>query len=346
MAVKGTIKLTAGDGLGATFASTGISASSGATGYEVQVFKVAWGSTGEFKWVDDSVSSTYSGPLPVQLLDNTATPFSSTAISGSSNKMLDVNIRNQGGSASSLAISSPLGDGTIAVAGTSGGHYISVAGSTSGGAIPHIGGTSDKLSSLTAGSASSALAKGPTGAFSGTVSAKLRSIAGDIHQLLAGGTGADGNYRTAGINSDIRSFASGVTLGVVDTSIGGGFTYSNSIQSIAGGVTIGIASVQVDNPVVIGANTAITGGTGGGSGWGGTQIRTASTALVSGVRIKNTQGSGTLTVSFDALAGSTSGMTSGWNLDDREEVFIEVDNLNKVYVRSSASATAYSYYAT
>ena len=98
--------------------------------------------------------------------------------------------------------------------------------------------------------------------------------------------------------------------------------------------------------MVVGSNSAPTGGTGGGSGYGGTQVRTASTALVSGVRIKNTQGSTTLTVSYDALAGSTTGMTSGWDLDDREEVFIEVDNLDKIYVRSSASATSYSYYAT
>jgi hypothetical protein len=331
----------------------GVSAGvSGVTGYEVPVTKMAWGNTGEYYWIDSTVAeisggggSCGRGPLPVQLITDGGAAISSTAISSSTKRMVDVNILNQGGSAASLLIYGPGATATIAVAGTSGGHYVPIAGSTAGGAIPHVGATTD--ASVTGGYGTSAQALAVTGGFAGTVSAKLRRIASDIHSIKVGGTGADGTYRIGGLSADIRSVI-GWTGDVGGPSVlikaTGGMTAA--ISAIAGGITIGIASVAVDNPAVIGSNTAITGGTGGGSGWGGTQLSTTSTTLKSGVRIKNTQGSTTLTVSYDSSAGTTTGMTSGWDLDDREEVFIEVDNINKIFVRSSGSATAYSYYAT
>ena len=363
---KGSIQISATTGTTGAYILTerhgitnvgGVSAGvSGITGYNVQVAKMAWGNTGEYYWIDSSVaeisgagSSCGRGPLPVQIRDDTGAAVSTTAISGSTKRMVDVNIRNQGGSAAGILIYGPGATATLAVAGTSGGHYLPIAGSTAGGAIPHIGSTTDL--GVTAGgiivTQSYAGAIGPTGSYSGTVSGKLRAIASYLGQIKVGGTGADGVNRASGLSADIRSLngwtgsAKGNTVLIEAT---GGFTAS--ISAIAGGITIGIASVAVDNPSVIGSKTAITGGTGGGSGYGGVQVRTTSVTLKSGVRIKNTQGSTTLTVSYDSSAGSTTGMTSGWDLDDREEVFVEVDNLNKIYVRSSASATTFSYYAT
>jgi len=358
MPKQGGVQLSAAAGTSGAMIATetfltgtglGLSSGAGATQMEVQVVKLAWGSTGEFYWADDAVSSgatTGSGnaPIPIQMRDSSGSAVSTTAIASSTSRMIDVNIRNQGGSAASLLIYGPGATATIAVAGTSGGHYVPIAGSTAGGAIPHVGATTD--SSATGGYGTSAHAIAATGAFVGTISAKLRRIASDIHSIKVGSTGADGTYRIGGLSADIRSVngwtgsAKGSTVLIEAT---GGMTAA--IAAIAGGVTIGIGSISVDNPVVMGSSTAGTGGAYGGSG--GIQLRTTSTTLQSGVRVKNTHGSGTLTVSYDSVAGSTSAMTGGWDLDDREEVFIEVDNLNKVYVRGTIDAGInYSYYAT
>jgi hypothetical protein len=358
MPKQGGMQVSATTGTTGSFVATetfltgtglGLSSGAGATQMEVQIVKLAWGSTGEFYWVDDAVSSgatTGSGnaPIPIQMRDSSGSAVSTTAISSSTSRMIDVNIRNQGGSAASLLIYGPGATATIAVAGTSGGHYVPIAGSTAGGAIPHVGATTD--SSATGGFGLAAHAIAATGAFAGTISAKLRRIASDLHSIKVGGTGADGTYRIGGLSADIRSVngwtgsAKGSTVLIEAT---GGMTAA--IAAIAGGVTIGIGSISVDNPVVMGSSTAGTGGAYGGSG--GIQLRTTSTTLQSGVRVKNTHGSGTLTVSYDSVAGSTSAMTGGWDLDDREEVFVEVDNLNKVYVRGTIDAGInYSYYAT
>ena len=328
--------------------TTGVS---GFTGdLECQVVKIAWGSTGEFYWADEEVSTTTgttggARPLPVQLRSSAGAAVSTSAISGSSSRAVDVNLVNQGGSAAQVDISNVnAGSATgsfIAVAGTTNGAFVPVAGSTVGGAIPHVGATTDTGSTFST-NATAAKARGATGAFIGTISAKLRAIASFLGQMKVGGTGADGVYRVSGLSADIRGVAGGVTIGTSAELTG--FTFSNSIAAIAGGVTIGIGSVAVDNPVVIGSSTAGTGGAYGGSA--GVQIRTSSVALKSGVRVKNVHGSGTLTVSYDTAAGSTSAMTGGWELDDAEEVFIEVDNLNKVYVRGTVDAGMnYCYYA-
>ena len=96
--------------------------------------------------------------------------------------------------------------------------------------------------------------------------------------------------------------------------------------------------MSVDNPVVIGHRVA---------GFTFEQVNSTSTTLVSCVRLKNINGSGTLTVTYDSTAGSTTGMTSGFQLDDREELFVEVDNLTKVYVMCGLTAgCTFSYYAT
>jgi|TARA_R110000824_G_scaffold58888_9_gene158772 hypothetical protein len=358
MPKQGGIQLSAPSGDTGGFIATetfltgtglGLSSGAGATQMEVQVVKLAWGSTGEFYWVDDSVAAgattgSGNGPIPIQMRDSSGSAVSTTAISSSTSRMIDVNIRNQGGSAASLLIYGPGATATIAVAGTSGGHYVPIAGSTAGGAIPHVGATTD--SSVTGGYGTSAQAIATTGGFAGTVSEKLRRMTSDLHSIKVGGTGADGTYRIGGLSADIRSVngwtgsAKGSTVLIEAT---GGMTAA--IAAIAGGVTIGIGSISVDNPVVMGSSTAGTGGAYAGSG--GIQLRTGSTVLQSGVRVKNTHGSGTLTVSYDSVAGSTSAMTGGWNLDDREEVFVEVDNLNKVYVRGTIDAGInYSYYAT
>ena len=362
---KGSIQISATTGTTGAYILTelhgitclgGVSAGvSGVTGYNVQVAKMAWGNTGEYYWVDSSYSeisgagaSCGRGPLPVQMRDASGAAVSTSAISGSTSRAVDVNILNQGGSASVLSMQNPdAGSGTtngayIAVAGTTNGAYVPIAGSTAGGAIPHVGATMDKGTTFGA-NATSAKALSATGAFYGTISSKLRASASYLGQMKVGGTGADGTYRVSGLSADIRSFAAGITVSTVAELTG--FTYANSIAAIAGGVTIGIGSVSIDNPVVMGSSTAGTGGAYAGSA--GIQIRTTSTALQSGVRVKNTHGSGTLTVSYDTAAGSTSAMTGGWDLDDREEVFVEVDNLTKVYVRGTVDAgTSYSYYAT
>jgi hypothetical protein len=321
----------------------GISAGvDGVTAYNVQVAKIAWGSSGEYYWVGDEVAGSGttgcgSAPLPCQLLDSNGIPIKSTVISGSSKSAVDVFLRGQGGSASQIEIigaTDQLGgtSGWLAVAGTSAGGYLKVAGSTDGGAIPHIGGTTDVLGSLTFGVGSVTLGMGGTGAFSGTISAKLRTISSDIHSILAGGTGSDGISRISGISADIRSAP---TLNV---QYAAGATIDSQITSIAGGLTVGIGSVSIDNPVVIGHRSA---------GYTFEQVKSVSTTLQSGVRLKNVNGSGTLTVTYDTLAGSTTGMTSGFQLDDREELFVEVDNLTKVYVMAGATAgCTFSYYAT
>ena len=59
---------------------TGLCAAvSGLTGYNVQVAKMAWGTTGEYYWVDNSVSSAGTtgcgaAPLPCQLVDSNGNP--------------------------------------------------------------------------------------------------------------------------------------------------------------------------------------------------------------------------------------------------------------------------------
>jgi len=150
-----------------------------------------------------------------------------------------------------------------------------------------------------------------------------------------GGTGNDGTHYIRGLSADLRSIASGVTFGV---QLNHGFTHTVSIGSIASDVTVGISSVSVDNPVSIGSRTA-----------GATfeRVNAASTTLQSGVRIKNVAGSGVIKVVYDSAAGSTTGMTQGFELTDREEIFVEVDNLQKVYVTSGVtSGLTFSYYAT
>ena len=359
---KGSVQLSAVQGTTGSYiltethgqTCTGISSGvSGYTGdYDVQVNKIAWGSTGEFHWVNDTIiavsgTSCGAGPLPVQLRSSAGAAVSTTAINGSTSRSIDVSLVNQGGSAAQIDISNASAGGGattgryLAVAGTTNGAFVPVAGSTVGGAIPHVGATTDTGSTFSTNS-TVAKARGTTGAFIGTISAKLRAIASYLGQMKVGGTGADGVYRVSGLSADIRGIAGGVTIGTSAELTG--FTYANSIAAIAGGVTIGIGSVAVDNPNVIGSSTAGTGGAYGGSA--GLQIRTGSVTLKSGVRVKNVHGSGTLTVSYDTAAGSTSAMTGGWQLDDAEEVFVEVDNLNKVYVRGTIDAGInYCYYA-
>jgi len=356
---KGSLQLSAVQGTTGSYiltethgqTCTGISSGvSGYTGdYDVQVNKVAWGATGEFQWVNDTVisvsgTSCGAGPLPVQLRSSAGAAISTSAINGSTSRAVDVNILNQGGSAAQIDISNinagsyATAGAYIAVAGTTNGGYVPVAGDTGGGAIPHVGATTDTGSTFST-NATAAKARGTTGAFIGTISAKLRAIASYLGQMKVGGTGADGVYRASGLSSDIRSLGCGITISPT-----GGITFNAQLSAIAGGVTIGIGSVAVDNPVVMGSNTCGTGGAYAGSG--GVQVRTSSVPLKSGIRIKNTHGSGTLTVSYDSAAGSTSAMTGGWDLDDAEEVFVEVDNMNKIYVRGTVDAGMnYSYYA-
>ena len=364
-AKKGSVQLSAKQGTTGSYiltethgqTCTGISSGvSGYTGdYDVQVIKLAWGSTGDFYWADEAVGAAGAtncgaGPLPVQLRSNAGAAISTSALSGSSSRAVDVNVINQGGSASQIDISNisagsyATAGAYIAVAGTTNGAYVPVAGSTAGGAIPHVGATTDGICGDIINS-TSANAIAATGSFAGTISSKLRRMASDIHSIKFGGTGADGVNTSSGLSADLRSVngwtgsAKGKTVLVVAT---GGVTAS--ISAIAGGVTIGIGSIAVDNPIVMGSSTAGTGGAYAGSG--GVQIRTASTTLKSGVRVKNVHGSGTLTVSYDSAAGATSAMTGGWDLDDAEEVFIEVDNLNKIYVRGTIDAGInYCYYA-
>ena len=335
---KGTIQLGAGDTSGSfilteQFTDTATGVSGATTGpIDVQVFKIAWGSTGEFYWADEETSGSGTagagaGPLPIQLRDSSGNPISSTTINGSSNRMLDVNIRNQTGTASILYIANKdagnyaTGGAYVAVAGTTNGAYVPVAGSTAGAAIPHIGATID---------AYIIPATGGTAGWQGTISSKLRTMTSALYLMKHGGTGADGNYYASGISADIRSSS---TLTMQAT---GGMTAA--ISAIAGGVTIGIGSVSIDNPVTIASRTA-----------GATfeQVIGASTTLQSGVRVKNIAGSGTITITYDSTAGTTTGMTGGFELDDREEIFVEVDNLNKVYVKSGVTyGITFSYYAT
>jgi len=333
---KGTIQLGAGSSDGAfilteQFTGTATGVSGATTGpIDVQVFKIAWGSTGEFYWADEETSGSGTAgagaaPLPIQLRDSSGNAFSSTAITGSSNRMLDVNIRSQSGTGSVLYIANKdagaVTGSYIAVAGSTDGAYIPVAGSTAGGAIPHIGATTDNyLTSPTGG----------TQGWEGTISSKLRTMTSAVHLLKHGGTANDGNYYASGVSADIRSSA---TLTMQAT---GGMTAA--ISAVASGVTIGIGSVSVDNPVVIASRTA-----------GATfeQVNGTSTTLQSGVRIKNVAGSGTITVTYDSAAGTTTGMTGGFELDDREELFVEADNLNTVYIKSGTTAgITFSYYAT
>ena len=353
---KGSIQISATTGTTGAYILTelhgitclgGVSAGvSGVTGYNVQVAKMAWGNTGEYYWVDSSYAeisgagaSCGRGPLPVQLRDTAGSAISTSAISGSSSKAVDVSIVNQGGTASSVLVHGPGGTGTIAIAGTSVGHYVPIAGSTGGGAIPHVGATSD-LGTTFGANLTSATAKSATGAFYGTISQKLRIIASYLGQMKVGGTGADGTYRTRGLSADVVT-----VLPTVKIAPTGGVTFGTHLLSIASGLTVGIGSVSVDNPVVIGSSTAGTGGAYAGSG--GIQMRSTSTAVQSGVRIKNTHGSGTLTVSYDSAGATFTAMTGGWDLDDREEVFVEVDNLTKIYIRGTVDGGMnYSYYAT
>ena len=343
MAKQGTYQTSAASGTTGTYflseqfglTATGISGATVAPS-EVQVFKVAWGTTGEFYWVDDAVlasgtAGAGAGPLPIQLRDSSGNAISSTAINGSSNRSLDVNIVDQGGSASVLNISNKnagggSGGGYVAVAGTTYGAYVPIAGSTAGGAIPHIGATTDGyLVPPTVG----------TQGWEGTISEKLRTITSAIHLMKFGGTANDGSHYIRGLSADLRSIHTGVTF---KAELSHGVTHGVVIEAIASGVTVGIGSVEIDNPVVIGHRVA---------GYTFERVNSTSTTLVSGVRLKNINGSGTLTVTYDSAAGSTTGMTSGFQLDDREELFVEVDNLTKVYVMCGLTAgCTFSYYAT
>ena len=345
MAKKGTYQESAASGTTGTYflseqfglTATGISGAT-VSPAEVRVVKVAWGTTGEFYWADEQVlasgtAGAGAGPVPVQLRDSSGNPFSSTAISGSSNRSLDVNIVDQGGSASVVNIFNTNagatlvdGGGYVAVAGTTYGAYVPIAGSTAGGAIPHIGATTDGYLIPHASG---------TQGWEGTISEKLRTITSAIHLMKFGGTANDGSHYIRGLSADLRSIHTGVTF---KAELSHGVTHGVVIEAIASGVTVGIGSVEIDNPVVIGHRVA---------GYTFERVNSTSTTLVSGVRLKNINGSGTLTVTYDSAAGSTTGMTSGFQLDDREELFIEVDNLHKVYVMCGLTAgCTFSYYAT
>ena len=344
MAKQGTYQTSAASGTTGTYflseqfglTATGISGATVAPS-EVQVFKVAWGTTGEFYWVDDAVlasgtAGAGAGPLPIQLRDSSGNAISSTAINGSSNRSLDVNIVDQGGTASVMKVfnanagATNATGGYMAVAGTTYGAYVPVAGSTVGGAIPHIGATTDGyLISPTGG----------TQGWEGTISEKLRTITSAIHLMKFGGTANDGSHYIRGLSADLRSIHTGVTF---KAELSHGVTHGVVIESIASGATVGIGSVAIDNPVSIGSRTA-----------GATfeRVNASSTALQSGVRIKNVAGSGVIKVSYDSAGGSTTGMTQGFELTDREEIFVEVDNLQKVFVTSGETAgLTFSYYAT
>ena len=161
---KGSIQLSATTGTTGAYVLTelhgitclgGISAGvSGVTGYQVQVAKMAWGNTGENYWVDTSYAeisgagaSCGRGPLPVQLRDSSGTAISTSSISGSSSRAIDVTLVNQSGTGSTISVNNTdagkVAGSYIAVAGTTNGAYVPVAGSTAGGAIPHVGATSD-----------------------------------------------------------------------------------------------------------------------------------------------------------------------------------------------------------
>ena len=335
MAKQGIIQLSAAAGtsgasiLTEQFQGLATGISGGTSDSEVQVFKIAWGSTAEFYWADEQssaggTSNAGAGPLPIQLRDSSGNAFSSTAINGSSNRSLDVSLVNQGGSASRLFVHSNINEvGGVSMDNQS---YFPIAGSTAGGAIPHIGATTDGyLVSPTGG----------TQGWEGTISEKLRTITSAIHLMKFGGTANDGSHYIRGLSADLRSIHTGVTF---KAELSHGVTHGVVIEAIASGVTVGIGSVEIDNPVVIGHRVA---------GYTFERVNSTSTTLVSGVRLKNINGSGTLTVTYDSAAGSTTGMTSGFQLDDREELFVEVDNLTKVYVMCGLTAgCTFSYYAT
>lgn len=323
------------------FSAANLGMTSGISGstlpFDVQVFKVAWGSTAEFFWTDREVSAGAttgfgSGPLPIQIMDKNGADIATSTITGSTSKAIDVYIRGQGSSGANISIYTPnAGSVTgsyLAVAGTTNGGYVPIAGSTAGGAIPHIGATTD-IYLAPAGSG--------TAGFEGTISSKLRTIADALYLIKHGGTASTGTYYPSGISADIRTFLG--STGTITANLSMAATgLTAAIASIAGGVTIGIGSVAIDDPVKIGSRTA-----------GATfeQLLGTSTTLKSGVRVKNINGSSTLTVAYDSAAGSTTGMTSGYVLSDGEELFVEVSNLNKVYLLGGlTSGVSFCYYAS
>ena len=340
---KGGVGITSGGEAAETFIGTeqfsfaSMGLTSGISGntlsVDIQVVKVAWGSTAEFFWTDKQTTSGItgcgSGPLPVQIIDRNGADIATTTISGSNAKALDVHIRGQGTYINVSNNNAGSGTGTyIAVAGTTNGGYVPIAGSTVGGAIPHIGATTD-IWLTPAGSG--------TAGFQGTISSKLRSAAESLYLIKHGGTGSDGTHYPRGISTDIRSFLGSTGyVNVILTSSAVGLTAN--ITSIAGGVTIGIGSVAIDNPVKMGSRTA-----------GATfeQLIGTSTTLKTGVRLKNINGSSTLTVAYDSAAGVTTGMTSGYELSSTEELFLEVSDMNTVYVMGGLTAgLSFCYYAS
>ena len=168
------------------------------------------------------------------------------------------------------------------------------------------------------------------------------------------------------ITGDVRiaSIASGTTVAVTtafDSQVTTGFTV-NGLSDLAGDVrtiqgdiasisgAIGTASMRdVNNRVKVSVEK-IAQPTGGTSGKVVVPVNTSaagtfpSVTLESGVHLKSALGNTTATIFIGFAAGVTNG--DGYPLYNGDQIFIETNDLNKIFISSTASGATLHYIGT
>ena len=100
-----------------------------------------------------------------------------------------------------------------------------------------------------------------------------------------------------------------------------------------------IRTMQIFDPVVTDSKTSI-----GNSSF--TQLYAAGATLENGVRIKCTNAQGLLVGYYNDHTHTGTTGSAGFQLDDREEVFVEVRQLSHVYVKGDDGTSTCTFIAS
>ena len=127
------------------------------------------------------------------------------------------------------------------------------------------------------------------------------------------------------VTTDLRSIAVGVTFGIVNAvSSGSQDAFGPAGTYIAIGGTVGVQSIALPTGMTFGTREALSSGLTGIAGF----------TCNSGIKLKNFQGQGgdaILTIGNTADAAFVAGKSAGaYLLGVGEEIFIEIDNINKL----------------
>lgn len=127
------------------------------------------------------------------------------------------------------------------------------------------------------------------------------------------------------VTTDLRSIAAGVTFGIVNAvSSGSQDVFGPAGTYIAVGGTVGVQSIALPTGMTFGTRESLSSGLTGIAGF----------TCNSGIKLKNFQGQGgdaILTIGNTADAAFEAGKSAGaYLLGVGEEIFIEIDNINKL----------------